>query len=135
MSSPSEQPLIPAVWQRHDTVILPLWRERLSAEMGPVVAARYAAGLFFEDRRRPIAQWFNPALGAALLVGIETSAEWPVQRFAMFYAPASGGVIRVHTNLHEWYLRTPNTSPTEAEAFSGAIRSAESFLQVEMDWL
>lgn len=135
MSSPSDQPLIPAVWQRHDTVTLPLWRERLSAEMGPVVAARYAAGLFFEDRRRPIAQWFNPALGAALLVGIETSAEWPVQRFALFYAPAGGGVTRVHTDLHEWYLRTPKKSPTEEEAFAGAIRSAESFLQVEMDWL
>lgn len=103
--------------------------------MGPVVAARYAAGLFFEDRRRPIAQWFNPALGAALLVGIVTSPEWPVQRFALFYAPAGGGVIQVHTNLHEWYLRTPNTSPTEDEAFAGAIRSAEAFLQVEMDYI
>jgi hypothetical protein len=131
----SDQPLVPAVWQRHDTEILPLWRERLCAEMGPVVAARYAAGLFFEDRRRPIAQWYNPALDAALLVGIETSAEWPVQRFALFYAPAGGGVLRVHTNTHEWYLRTPKTSPTEDEAFRAAVRSAESFLQVEMDFL
>lgn len=103
--------------------------------MGAVAASRYAGGLFSEDRRRPIAQWFNPALDAALLVGIETSAEWPVQRFALFYAPPGGGVRRVHTNTHEWYLRTPKTSPTEEEAFAGALRSAEAFLQVEMDFL
>ncbi len=103
--------------------------------MGQVVAARYAGGLFFEDRRRPIAQWFNPALDAALLVGIETSAEWPVQRFGLFYAPPGGGVRQVHTNTHAWYLRTPKTSPTEEEAFTGALRSAESFLHVEMDFL
>lgn len=103
--------------------------------MGPVVAMRYAAGLFLEDRRRPIAQWFNPALGAALLVGIETSEEWPVQRFGLYYAPPGGGVIRVRTNTHEWFVRTPKQSPTEEEAFIGAVRSAESFLQVEMDFL
>lgn len=103
--------------------------------MGLVVATRYAAGLFFEDRRRPIAQWFNPALGAALLVGIETSAEWPVQRFGLFYAPPAGGVRRVRTNTHEWFPRTPKTPPTEDQAFLGALRSAESFLQVEMDFL
>jgi len=131
----SDQPLVPAVWQRHDTEILPLWRERLCAEMGQVAATRYAAGLFFEDRRRPIAQWFNPALNAALLVGIETSAEWPVQRFGLFYAPAGGGVTRVHMNTHEWYPRTPKQPPTEEEAFAGAIASAESFLQVEMDFI
>lgn len=123
------------MWQRHDTEILPLWRERLCLEMGATAASRYAAGLFFEDRRRPIAQWFNPALNAALLVGIETSAEWPVQRFGLFYAPAAGGVLRVHMTTHEWYTRTPNKSPTEEEAFAGAIISAESFLQVEMDFI
>ena len=112
-----------------------MWRERLCLDMGPTVASRYAGGLFFEDRRRPIAQWFNPALNAALLVGIETSAEWPVQRFALFYAPAEGGVLRVHTTLNEWYTRTPKQSPTEEEAFAAAIISAESFLQVEMDFL
>lgn len=103
--------------------------------MGPTVASRYAAGLFFEDRRRPIAQWFNPALGAALLVGIETSAEWPVQRFGLYYAPAGGGVLRVHMTTHEWFTRTPKQSPTEEEAFTGAVRSAEAFLQVEMDFI
>lgn len=103
--------------------------------MGTAAANRYAAGLFFEDRRRPIAQWFNPALDSALLVGIETSAEWPVQRFALFYAPPRTGVIRVRTNTHEWYARTPHQSPTEDEAFNGAVLSAESFLQVEMSFL
>ncbi|MHA7304382.1 hypothetical protein ACX80E_03920 [Arthrobacter sp. TMN-49] len=135
MSSHSDRPLVPAMWQRHDTEILTLWRERLCADLGPTVASRYAAGLFFEDRRRPIAQWYNPALNAALLVGIETSAEWPVQRFALFYAPAGGGVLRVHTTTHEWYLRTPKQSPTQDEAFAQAIMSAESFLQVEMDFI
>lgn len=112
-----------------------MWRERLCAEMGPTAASRYAAGLFYEDRRRPIAQWFNPALNAALLVGIETSAEWPVQRFGLFYAPAEGGVVKVRTTTHEWYTRTPKQSPTEEEAFAAAIISAESFLQVEMDFI
>lgn len=131
----SDQPLVPAVWQRHDTVILPLWRERLCMEMSPLAASRYASGLFSEDRRRPIAQWFNPALNAALLVGLETPAEWPVQRFGLFYAPPQGCVQRVHTNLHEWFPRSPRVSPTEDEAFHGAIVSAESFLRVEMDFL
>ncbi|SEE94858.1 hypothetical protein SAMN04489740_3271 [Arthrobacter alpinus] len=135
MGSRSDQPLVPAVWQRHDAVILPLWRERLCLAMGPIAAGRYAAGLFFEDRRRPIAQWYNPALNAALLVGIETPAEWPVQRFGLFYTPAEGRVVRVHTDLHEWYTRTPRKSPTEEDAFVGAIVSAESFLQVEMDFI
>lgn len=135
MSSFSDQPLVPATWERHDATILPLWRERLRLEMGPVVAARYAGGLFFEDRRRPIAQWFNPALGAALLVGIETSAEWPVQRFGLYYAPSGGGVLRVHMNTREWFTRTPNQSPTEKEAFHGAVVSAEAFLHVEMDFI
>ncbi len=112
-----------------------MWQKRLCAEMGPVVASRFAAGLFFEDRRRPIAQWFNPALDAALLVGIETPAEWPVQRFGLFYAPAGRGVVKVHMTTHEWYTRTPKQSPTEAEAFHGAVLSAESFLQVEMDFI
>ncbi len=103
--------------------------------MGPAAASRYASGLFFEDRRRPIAQWFNPALDSALLVGIETSAEWPVQRFALFYAPPRGGVVRVRTNTHEWSPRTPQQSPTPDEAFTGAVFSAESFLQVEMSFL
>ncbi|MFB9164025.1 hypothetical protein [Arthrobacter psychrochitiniphilus] len=134
MSSRSDQPLVPAVWQRHDSEILPLWRDRLCLEMGPTVASRYASGLFFEDRRRPIAQWFNPALNAALLVGIETSAEWPVQRFGLFYAPAQGGVVQVRTTVHEWYTRNPNTPPTADDAFTAAIQSAESFLQVEMDF-
>jgi hypothetical protein len=103
--------------------------------MAPAAASRYAAGLFFEDRRRPIAQWFNPALNAALLVGIETPAEWPVQRFGLFFAPPGGGVVRVHMNTHEWYIRTPKKSPTAEEAFAGAIASAEFFLQVEMDFI
>ncbi|MFC8303530.1 hypothetical protein ACFUCV_07560 [Specibacter sp. NPDC057265] len=135
MGSRSDRPLIPAMWQRRDTAILPLWRERLSVQMGQAAAGRYAAGLFVEDRRRPIAQWYNPALDCALLVGIETSAEWPVQRFGLFYAPAGGGVVRVRTNIHQWYIRRPQQSPTEDEAFAGAVRSAEAFLQVEMGFL
>lgn len=135
MSSRGDRPLVPAIWQRHDAAILQLWQDRLRTELGPAAASRYAAGLFFEDRRRPIAQWYNPALECALLVGIETSAEWPVQRFGLFYAPAGSGVVRVRTDTHEWYIRTPQKSPTQDEAFAGAVRSAESFLQVEMSFL
>lgn len=135
MGAHDEQPVIPALWIRHDSEILPLWWERLCAEMGPQSASRYAAGLFDHDRRRPIAQWFNPALNAALLVAIETGPEWPVQRFAVFYAPPDYGFSKVRMNSHEWFTRTPRTSPTEEEAFAASIASAEAFLRVEMDFL
>lgn len=103
--------------------------------MGPDAASRFAGGLFSASRRYPIAQWFNPALDAALLVGLETAIEWPVQRFGLFYAPAGNGVIRVNMNTHEWFPRTPHQSPTEEEAFAAAVESAESFLRVEMDFI
>ncbi|MGO4384454.1 hypothetical protein AB4Y80_09550 [Specibacter sp. RAF43] len=135
MTPRQDGPMLPAEWIRHDTEILPMWWDRLCAEMGPQSAARYAAGLFREDRRRPIAQWVNPALRAALLVAIETGPEWPVQRFAVFYAPPGSGFTKVHMDNHEWFTRTPQKSPTEREAFDAAIASAEAFLQVEMDFI
>jgi hypothetical protein len=131
----NDPPVVPALWIRHDSDILPLWWDRLCTEMGQVPASRYAGGLFDQDRRRPIAQWYNPALNAALLVAIETGPEWPVQRFAVFYAPPGRGFTKVHMNNHEWFTRTPKKSPTEEEAFAAAVRSAEEFLQVEMDFI
>ncbi|RAN78728.1 hypothetical protein B5P43_16110 [Bacillus sp. SRB_336] len=135
MAPSGEQPVTPALWIRHDSEILPLWWDRLCSQIGPQPASRYASGLFDSDRRRPIAQWYNPALGAALLVAIETGPEWPVQRFAVFYAPPGGGFTKVHMDNHEWFTRTPQKSPTEDEAFAAAIASAEAFLQVEMDFI
>lgn len=130
-----DQPRIPATWQRCDASILPLWWERLCAAGGPQSASLYAAGLFTDDRRRPIAQWVNPAFGAALLVAPETSPEWPVQRFGIFYAPPGGGVVHVHSAPHEWNPRQPRTPPTVQEAFVAAVAEAERFLQVEMDFV
>lgn len=130
-----DEPPLPATWQRSDTGILPLWWDRLRAQSGEQSAALYAAGLFTEDRRRPIAQWVNPAFKAALLVAPETSPEWPVQRFGIFYAPPEAGFVRVHSAVHEWNPRRPRTSPTEQEAFMAAIAEAERFLQVEMDFV
>lgn len=126
---------IPATWQRLDAGILPLWWERLCAQTSRESASLYAAGLFTEDRRRPIAQWFNPALNAAMLVALETSPEWPVQRFGIFYAPPGGGFERVHSAAHEWHPKSPRQSPTEDEAFQSAIGEAERFLQVEMNFV
>ncbi|MDJ0319752.1 hypothetical protein [Pseudarthrobacter sp. PS3-L1] len=126
---------VPAAWQRCDAHILPLWWERLCAQAGHQSAALYAAGLFAGDRRRPIAQWFNPAFDAALLVAPETSPEWPVQRFGIFYAPPGGGVLRVQSAPHEWFPRDPTASPTQREAFDAATAAAERFLQVEMDYV
>jgi len=120
---------------RHDSEILPLWWDRLRAQMGASPASRYASGLFDQDRRRPIAQWYNPALQSALLVALETGPEWPVQRFAVFYAPPGGGFTKVHMETHEWFTRSPQKSPTEEEAFAAAVASAEAFLHVEMDFI
>ncbi|MFE4195384.1 hypothetical protein ACFRJ9_05945 [Paenarthrobacter sp. NPDC056912] len=128
------QPL-PAPWQRRDERILPLWWERLCSVTSPQSAALYAAGLFVEDRRRPIAQWYNPETDAALLVAPETSPEWPVQRFGIFYAPPGGGFTRVYSAPHEWHPRDPRTPPTEQEAFLAAVAEAARFLQVEMDFV
>lgn len=126
---------LPAAWQRCDDGILPLWWERLCSVTSPQSAKLYAAGLFTEDRRRPIAQWFNPAANAALLVAPETSPEWPVQRFGIFYAPPGSGFTRVYSSPHEWHPREPRKSPTEEEAFRAAVTEAERFLQVEMDFV
>lgn len=109
-----------------------MWWDRLCSQTSPQSAALYAAGLFTEDRRRPIAQWYNPAYDSALLVAPETSPEWPVQRFGIFYAPPRGGFTRVHSSGHEWHPREPRQSPTEDEAFQAAVAEAERFLQVEM---
>lgn len=128
------RPPKPATWQRYDTGILPLWWDRLCSQTSQQSAALFAAGLFTEDRRRPIAQWYNPAVDSALLVAPESSPEWPVQRFGIFYAPPGGGFTQVHSAPHEWYPRAPRTSPTELEAFRAAVAEAERFLQVEMDF-
>ncbi|MCY0904632.1 hypothetical protein [Arthrobacter sp. H14-L1] len=126
---------IPATWQRQDNSLLSLWWDRLCAESGHESATLFAGGLFAEDRRRPIAQWFNPALGAAMLVAPETSPEWPVQRFGIFYAPPGAGFERVRSSAHEWHPRLPRQSPTEDEAFAAAVAEAERFLQVEMSFV
>ena len=130
-----EPPPIPAAWQRCDGGILALWWDRLRATTSAESAALYAAGLFTEDRRRPIAQWYNPALNAALLVAPESSPEWPVQRFGIFYAPPATGFERVHSAPHEWSPRTPREHPTQDDAFLGAIAEAERFLQAEMSFV
>ena len=127
-----DPPPLPATWQRCDTGILPLWWDRLCSQTSQQSAALFAAGLFTEDRRRPIAQWYNPAFDSALLVAPESSPEWPVQRFGIFYAPPGGGFTQVHSAPHEWHPREPRTSPTELEAFRAAVAEAERFLQVEM---
>ena len=127
-----DHPPLPATWQRCDAGILPLWWDRLCSQTSQQSAALFAAGLFTEDRRRPIAQWYNPAYDSALLVAPETSPEWPVQRFGIFYAPPGGGFTQIHSAPHEWHPREPRKSPTEFDAFQGAVSEAERFLQVEM---
>jgi hypothetical protein len=135
VSKRQEPAPLPAAWQRLDDGILSLWWDRLCAQTSHESAALYAAGLFTEDRRRPIAQWYNPALNAAMLVAPETSPEWPVQRFGIFYAPPGSGFERVHSTGHEWHPRSPRQSPTEEEAFHAAIAEAERFLEVEMSFV
>lgn len=135
MPNRQEHPPHPATWQRCDEHILPLWWDRLCAQTSLQSAALFAGGLFAEDRRRPIAQWFNPAFNAALLVAPETTPEWPVQRFAIFYAPPDAGFVKVHCDPHEWYPRHPRKPPTEQEAFAATVAEAERFLQVEMDFV
>lgn len=120
---------------RKDEALLPLWWDRLCRQSSAGSAASFAAGLFVEDRRRPIAQWHNPALDAALLVAPETSAEWPLQRFGIFYAPPGGTVVRVHSAVHGWQPKDPRRAGTETAAFHAAIAEAERFLQVEMDFV
>ncbi|GAA3321007.1 hypothetical protein GCM10017710_49140 [Arthrobacter ramosus] len=100
----------------------------------PQSAALYAAGLFTEDRRRPIAQWFNPTNGAALLVAPETSPEWPVQRFGIFYAPPAAD------SPASTPPPTNGTRGSRGRAHRGRrlpVRRAEAarFLQVEMDFV
>ena len=130
-----DPPPLPATWQRCDAGILPLWWDRLCSQTSQQSAALFAAGLFTDDRRRPIAQWYNPAVDSALLVAPETSPEWPVQRFGIFYAPPGGGFTQVHSAPHEWHPREPRMSPTELEAFRAAVAEAERFLQVEMNFV
>jgi hypothetical protein len=112
-----------------------LWWDRLCSVTSPQSAALYAAGLFTDDRRRPIAQWYNPETDAALLVAPETSPEWPVQRFGIFYAPPGGGFTRVYSAPHEWHPREPRTPPTEQDSFLAAVAEAARFLYVEMDFV
>ncbi|MBW4095245.1 MAG: hypothetical protein HIU81_07650 [Acidobacteria bacterium] len=135
MPTDGNNPVDSPLWHRCDATILPLWWERLRAGSSYESALLYAAGLFTEDRRRPIAQWWNEALDAALLVAPETGPEWPIQRFGIFYAPPGAGFHRVHSQQHQWNPRSPLAHPTEAEAFSAAIVAAEGFLAVEMDYV
>ncbi|AJT40495.1 hypothetical protein [Psychromicrobium lacuslunae] len=125
----------PAAWLRVDNALLPLWWQRLCEQSNPVSASSFAAGLFAEDRRRPIAQWHNPALDAALLVAPETAPEWPLQRFGIFYAPPGQGVLRVHSAVHGWQPRNPSEPGDQELAFREAIIEAERFLQLEMDFV
>ena len=91
---------LPATWQRCDTGILPLWWDGCAARpptiRGPVRRGPVHRGP--APAHRPVVQ---PGFNAALLVAPETSPEWPVQRFGIFYAPrapASPGCTRPRMN-------------------------------------
>lgn len=135
MNVHNQPPITPAQWIRRDNQILALWWGRLCAEIGLDSAERFAGGLFASDRRRPIAQWHNPALDSAVLVALESSPEWPVQRFGVFYAPPGEGFIKLQTTPLEWMARDPQKTPTRDQAFAAAVASAEWFLQIEMAFL
>lgn len=121
----------PEGWNRYDHALLTLWKRRYEDEFGAGAAAHFAAGLFDRDHRRPIAQWTNPVLDAALLVAAETAPEWPIQRFAIFYAPPGVGVVKLQSQAHEWRPRAPRGCPTEEDAFIAAVRQAHEFLELE----
>jgi hypothetical protein len=87
------------------------------------------------DHRRPIAQWISAADRAALLVAPETSADWPIQRYAIYYAPPSSGLARVPSRPYEWRPRSPRGSTTDRDAFLAAIEAAEDFLQLEAGFM
>ncbi|MBT1002622.1 hypothetical protein KIH31_08400 [Paenarthrobacter sp. DKR-5] len=110
--------------------MLTIWKDRHEELHGPGSAATFADGLFVRDHRRPIAQWVNVGERAALLVAPETSADWPVQRFAIYYAPPSGGLVQVRSSPHEWRPFSASGA-TDRDAFQAAIDAAEEFLVLE----
>ena len=122
-----DHPPLPATWQRCDAGILPLWWDRLCSQTSQQSAALFAAGLFTEDRRRPIAQWYNPAYDSALLVAPETSPEWPVQRFGIFYAPPGGGFTQIHSAPHEWHPRDHASPPPSSKPSRAPWRRPSGF--------
>ncbi|ASN51570.1 hypothetical protein [Sinomonas sp. R1AF57] len=129
MSAPS-RPLPPG-WTRYDGPLLTIWRSRYEAVYGEAAANSFADGMLVRDHRRPIAQWINYGLRSAVLVAPASPAAWPVQRFAIYYAPPREGFQTVETARHEWMPRGPRGSTTDADAFTGAVEAAEQFLQVE----
>ena len=82
------------------------------------------AGLFTEDRRRPIAQWYNPAPARPCWWRRRPPRNGPCSGSAIFYAPPGAGFTRVHSAPHEWHPRGPRKSPTEQEAFQAAVAEA-----------
>ncbi|WP_250545665.1 hypothetical protein [Paenarthrobacter sp. DKR-5] len=121
---------LPEGWRRYRGALLTIWKDRHEELHGPGSAATFADGLFVRDHRRPIAQWVNVGERAALLVAPETSADWPVQRFAIYYAPPSGGLVQVRSSPHEWRPFSASGA-TDRDAFQAAIDAAEEFLVLE----
>jgi len=122
---------LPAGWTRYEGPLLTIWRVRYERIYGEGSSQHYADGMFVRDHRRPIAQWINYAAKSALLVAPETPAAWPVQRFAIYYAPPGDGLEPVLTARHEWQPRGPRGSTTDADAFAAAVDAAEQFLVAE----
>ncbi|MDQ4490444.1 hypothetical protein RBS60_09550 [Sinomonas sp. ASV486] len=128
--SESSAPLPPG-WTRYEGPLLTIWRARFEGAYGEGTANGFNDGMFVRDQRRPIAQWVNFALRSAVLVAPETPGGWPVQRFAIYYAPPREGFCTIRTERHEWMPRGPRGSTTDADAFTAAVLAAEQFLQVE----
>ncbi|GHG47992.1 hypothetical protein GCM10012320_14950 [Sinomonas cellulolyticus] len=122
---------LPAGWTRYEGPLLTIWRARYEEVYGEGSANTFNDGMLVRDHRRPIAQWVNFSLRSALLVAPETPGGWPVQRFAIYYAPPRHGFQSVRTERHEWLPRGPRGSTTDADAFTAAVGAAEEFLQVE----
>lgn len=122
---------LPPGWTRYEGPLLTLWRVRYEAAHGEGSANTFADGMLVRDHRRPIAQWVNFGLRSAVLVAPETPGGWPVQRFAIYYAPPREGFETVVTARHEWQPRGPRGSTTDADAFTAAVEAAEQFLAAE----
>lgn len=128
---PEPSASLPAGWTRYEGPLLTVWRARFESVYGEGSAAGFSDGILLRDHRRPIAQWVNFALRSAVLVAPETPAGWPVQRFAIYYAPPREGFETIRTERHEWLPRGPRGSATDTDAFDAAVHAAEQFLQVE----
>ncbi|WP_028278660.1 hypothetical protein [Arthrobacter sp. H5] len=122
---------LPDGWVRYRGPLLALWRIRHEAQFGPAATSHHADGIFVRDHRRPLAQWVNVSLHAAVLVAPTSPAEWPVQRFSIYYAPPATGFVTVHSSPHEWRPRSPRGSRTDEDAFVEAVAAAEEFLRAE----